>query len=403
MTQKWNAFVNEQWTMKGNPAGEALRGLHFGVKDVFELEGYNASAGNPDWLRTHEAATTTASSIQRLLDAGATLQGTTQTDELMYSLNGQNIHYGTPVNPAASDRIPGGSSSGSAVAVAAGLRDFAIGTDTGGSVRIPASYCGIYGIRPTHGLIDMQGVIPLAHGFDTLGWMANSAELLYKVGQVLIGVGAVEESSSSARFQHVYIPEEAWAVAERETSELLQQAASRLLEHCSDSASEQQSVSIAPEGLAAWMTAFRTVQGIEIWEEHGRWIEEAQPVFAEDIAGRFRWASTLRREENTQAFTLKQTVRERLDQLLGTDGLILLPTATGPAPHLHIGGEANEQRRSQTMQLSSIAGLSGLPQVTIPAGTIEGAPIGLSVIAGRGQDLRLLDWVQAAMRSRSLS
>ncbi|MFD1884653.1 amidase [Paenibacillus wenxiniae] len=401
MTQKWNAFVNEQWTMKSAGAEGSLAGLHFGVKDVFELEGYTASAGNPDWLRTHQPATHTAPAIQRLLDAGAVLQGTTQTDELMYSLNGQNVHYGTPVNPAAPERIPGGSSSGSAVAVAAEMRDFAIGTDTGGSVRIPASYCGIFGMRPTHGLIDMTGVIPLAQGFDTIGWMANSAELLHKVGKVLIDSTA-DASSAGANFEQLYMPEEAWAVAEPETVALLQAAATRLLQQGDNQRLQPQSIAIAPEGLAAWMTAFRTVQGIEIWEEHGQWIGEVKPVFAEDIDGRFRWASTLRREDSHAAFALKQTVKERLQELLGQRGLLVLPTATGPAPHLHIHGEANEQRRSQTMQLSSIAGLSGLPQITIPAGMIDGAPVGLSVIAGSGQDLRLLQWVQAAVHSQSL-
>ncbi len=402
MTQKWNAFVNEQWTMKSEGAQGSLSGLSFGVKDVFELENYTASAGNPDWLRTHQPATQTAPAIQRLLDAGAVLQGTTQTDELMYSLNGQNVHYGTPVNPSAPDRIPGGSSSGSAVAVAAGVRDFAIGTDTGGSVRIPASYCGIFGMRPTHGLIDITGVIPLAHGFDTIGWMANSAELLHKVGKVLIG-SATDAATETASFEQVYMPEEAWAVAEAETVTLLQAAADRLLQQGDNRSLQPQSIAIAPEGLAAWMTAFRTVQGIEIWEEHGQWVQEVQPVFAEDIDGRFRWASTLRRQDSSEAFALKQTVRERLQELLGQHGLLVLPTATGPAPHLTIQGEANEQRRSQTMQLSSIAGLSGLPQITIPAGIIEGAPVGISVIAGRGQDLRLLQWVQAAVHSQSLS
>ncbi|MEW4371201.1 amidase [Paenibacillus kandeliae] len=402
MTQKWNAFVNEQFTLAHHPAEGPLAGLTFGVKDVFALEGYTSSAGNPDWLRTHGPAEQTAPAIRKLLEAGAELRGTTHTDELMYSLNGQNVHYGTPVNPQAPDRIPGGSSSGSAVAVSAGLRDFAIGTDTGGSVRIPSSYCGIYGIRPTHGLVDIDGVIPLAQGFDTVGWMANSAEMLFKVGQVLLqDVEAAAKPQSDSSFATIYWPQEAWSGAEAETSELLRQVAERLLEGAVSHQGEvqQEQIQIALEGLAAWMTAFRTVQGIEIWEQHQQWIQEVQPVFADDIAGRFQWASTLQREQSGEAFALMETVRNRLHQLLGTHGLLILPTATGPAPALHIDGEANEQRRSRTMQLSCIAGLSGLPQVSIPAGLIEGAPVGLSVIAGPGQDLRLLDWVRQASQA----
>ncbi|WP_046213730.1 amidase [Paenibacillus wulumuqiensis] len=395
MTSDWNAFVNEQFELAASSSKGTLAGLSFGVKDVFALEGYASGAGNPDWLRTHPPAEYTAPAILSLLNAGAVLRGTTHTDELMYSLNGQNVHYGTPVNPRAKDRIPGGSSSGSAVAVAAGLRDFAIGTDTGGSVRIPSSYCGIYGMRPTHDAISLEGVIPLAAGFDTVGWMANTAELLHDVGQVLLAEDPLQSAPDPNHyFQKIYFPREAWDLAEADTKELLLAAAHDLLSRLAEQSVAEKWISIAPEGLAAWMTAFRRVQAIQIWKQHREWIEEVQPVFAEDIAGRFAWASTLKREEQGEAFTRMDEVRESLRSLLGTEGLMIVPTATGPAPSLHIQGEDSERRRSQTMQLSSIAGLAGLPQITIPAGTIDGAPVGLSVIAGVHQDLRLLQWVR---------
>lgn len=163
-----------------------LSGLSFAVKDVFDIKGNTSGAGNPDWLRTHPPAESTAPALLALLQRGAALEGTTQTDELMYSLNGENAHYGTPINPVAPDRIPGGSSSGSAVAAAAGLVDFAIGTDTGGSIRIPSSYCGLYGFRPTHGAVSTEGLIPLAHSFDTVGWMSRDVNILLKTGCVLL-------------------------------------------------------------------------------------------------------------------------------------------------------------------------------------------------------------------------
>ncbi len=109
------------------------------------------------------------------------------TDELTYSLNGENIHYGTPVNPKAPGRIPGGSSSGSAVAVAGELADFALGTDCGGSVRAPASFCGIYGMRPSHGRISTAGVFRLAPRFDTVGWFARDGRLLELRGPGAVG------------------------------------------------------------------------------------------------------------------------------------------------------------------------------------------------------------------------
>lgn len=395
MGSTWNAFMNEQLTMASSSPQAlqgSLSGWTFGVKDVFALAGYTSSAGNPDWLRTHSPASYTSSAIERLLEAGAILQGTTHTDELMYSLNGQNVHYGTPINPQAEDRIPGGSSSGSAVAVAAGVRDFAIGTDTGGSVRIPSSYCGIYGMRPTHGLVPIDGVIPLAQGFDTVGWMAKSADLLLEVGKVLIDPS--EEVEEPSTFNHIYFPEEAWALAESDTRTALQASMEEMTYYLTENKGHTSWTEIAPEGLSAWMTAFRTIQALEIWQEHQQWVEATQPSFGKDIADRFEWASTLRLEEHPYSFALRQQVSERLYQLLGTDGLFVLPTATGAAPYLNIQGEENERRRSQTMQLSCIAGLAGLPQISIPVATVQGAPIGLSVIAGKGQDIRLLEWVK---------
>ncbi|HEX6006765.1 MAG TPA: amidase family protein, partial [Burkholderiales bacterium] len=172
--------------LKGSVSGP-LAGLTFGVKDIYDIAGHRTGFGSPDWFATHAAAARTAPTVQRILNAGADMAGKTHTDELTYSLNGENPHYGTPVNVNAPGRIPGGSSSGSAAAVAAGLCDFALGSDTGGSVRAPASYCGIYGIRPTHGRVSLEGACPLAPSFDTAGWFAREATLLERVGQVLLG------------------------------------------------------------------------------------------------------------------------------------------------------------------------------------------------------------------------
>ena len=133
----------------------ALSGLTFAAKDIIDVEGHITGCGNPDWLRTHEKALRTAPCIRRLIEAGATLVGKTVTEELATGLTGENIHYGAPINVNAPGRVSGGSSSGSAAAVAAGLVDFSLGSDTGGSVRAPASFCGIYGVRPTHGRVSM--------------------------------------------------------------------------------------------------------------------------------------------------------------------------------------------------------------------------------------------------------
>jgi amidase len=384
MKQDWGAFVSKDVVLEPTGMGK-LQGMSFAVKDVFGIKGYTSGAGNPDWLSTHAPADQTAESIERLLAQGARLTGTTQTDELMYSLNGENFHYGTPVNPKAPGCIPGGSSSGSAVAVSAGLVDFALGTDTGGSVRIPSAYCGIYGFRPTHGLVSMQGVIPLAESFDTLGWMARTSDLLLSVGLCLIDQAAPK----NVRFKRIYLANDAWAMADASSVSIISEqiiALNQLVDDC-------QRIEVADQGLTAWMNAFRNLQGLEIWRAHGQWIQTVNPTFGPGIADRFAWASTLR-EENSQVFyELRKEVRKNISDLLGEDSLLIIPTAPGSAPPLNQSGDEMEKRRTRTLQLSSIAGLAGLPQITIPLTNSEGFPIGLSVIAGHHQDIRLLTWV----------
>lgn len=167
-----------------------LAGVTLAVKDLFDVAGLPTGAGSPEWLATHPVPNESAAAVSRLLDAGAHIVGKTHTDELAWSLNGENAHYGTPQNPNAPGRIPGGSSSGSAAAVAGSLVQIALGSDTGGSVRLPASYCGIYGIRPTHGRIDLRGVVPLAPSYDTVGWFARDPMLLSTVGKVLLNASS---------------------------------------------------------------------------------------------------------------------------------------------------------------------------------------------------------------------
>lgn len=383
LKDRWNAFVDKDLVVEPIGIGR-LNGLTFAVKDVFAIKGYTSGAGNPDWLRTHGPAVQHAPVIERLLMHGAELAGTTQTDELMYSLNGENFHYGTPVNPKAPDRIPGGSSSGSAVAVSAGVVDFSLGTDTGGSVRIPSSYCGIYGFRPTHGAVSLEGVIPLAKSFDTVGWMARDPKLLFEVGQILI-----DEQSREGRFSRIFLGEDAWGLLEQDYKSALL-GIIPVLEKISD---EMKWVEIAEEGLSEWSNTFRVIQGLEIWREHGEWISRENPRFGPGIAERFEWASTLKMSESISKLALREKITQSISNLLGEEGLLVIPTAPGAAPLLNLFGEKAEQYRAKTMQLSCIAGLTGFPQVTIPYAEVNGLPVGLSFIANRNQDLKLLNWI----------
>lgn len=355
-----------------------LAGTRFGVKDMFDLAGEVSGFGSPDWLRTHGPAACDCAIVTKLLGAGATLVGKTHMEELAFSLTGENAHYGTPTNPAAPDRVPGGSSSGSAVAVASGLVDFALGTDTGGSVRVPASYCGVLGIRTTHGALDMKGIIPLAPRFDTVGWFTRDIELMARVAQVLL-------PESSRKPSRLLIADDAFELCACEAVTW-----NRGIETMASVFREVEHVRIT-DSLGDWAASFRVLQGAEAWAEHGTWIDAVRPQLGPSIQRRFDYARTVDRSLLPAAEAIRAQACDRVLELVQDDAVICIPTAPGPAPRRGERDEASETFRERTMRLTSIAGLSGTPQLSIPAGTLQGAPIGLSLIAGRGADRQLIE------------
>jgi len=379
---RYNAFCRHtQVELAGAPEGP-LRGLTFAVKDVFDIAGHRTGNGNPVWLETHPPAARTASSVERLLAAGAQMVGKTHTDEMTYSLNGENVHYGTPTNPRVPGRIPGGSSSGSAVAVAGGLADFALGTDCGGSIRLPASYCGIFGIRPTHGLVPADGVVDLAASFDTVGWFARDAQTLRRVGEVLL-------PTTPFAPKRLLIADDAFAFVGPEVSAALAAAVGRLKAALAD----HRHVRVYASEPAAWSGIFRVLQGSEIWRRHGDWIEAHNPSFGPGIAERFRWARTIDPAEVERLRPQREAVARRMAELLGGDALLCLPTAPGIAPKLATPPDELEVFRARAFGLLSIAGLARLPQVALPLATMGGCPLGLSLIGPSGCDRGLLDWL----------
>lgn len=358
-----------------------LQGLRFAAKDLFDIEGHVTGFGNPDWARTHEPATRTAPAVEACLEAGAELVGKTHTDELAYSVNGENAHYGTPVNINAEGRIPGGSSSGSAAATAAGLVDFALGSDTGGSVRVPASYCGIWGIRPTHGRASLQGAMPLAPSFDTLGWFTREPALLARLARVLLTGWRLPMPAS-----RLIVPRDAWAIADPAIRNALRPAQDRLAAHFGGSSS----VLVAPEGLDAWVFAFRHLQGREVWQCHGAWVEATRPQFGPGVKERFAFAATVTDGQVDAATKLRLRVRAHLGTLLTRGTVMILPTAPFIAPRRGTPADLLDGMRNRILKLTCIAGLAGLPQITLPAARVNGCPVGLSLLGGPGEDERLL-------------
>jgi amidase len=358
-------------------ASGPLNGLTFAVKDLIDVVGSRTGGGNPDWLKTRSCATTSAPAVEALLAAGATLSGKTVTDELAFSLEGVNAHYGTPVNPACPDRIPGGSSSGSGAAVAARLVDFALGTDTGGSVRVPASFVGVFGFRPTHDAVSMSGVVPFSPSYDTLGWFARDITTLSAVGDVLLPKAAL------VPIRRLLLVRDAFALADPDVS-------ASLRAHC-DALQIDGEIALFEGTEHEWLECYRVLQGAEIWRQLGPWIRSAQPRFGEAIAPRFADAASITPAEVARWTPVRASLAARVREKLGDGVGLVVPTA--PCVALRKDAEPSEisnfYRRALT--LASIAGHAGLPQIGVPASYAHGCPVGLSVLASSGGDRALLE------------
>jgi amidase len=362
-----------------------LDGLTFSIKDIFDVAGSRTGFGQPTWLESHPSATITAPAIACLLGGGARLVGRTICDELTYSLTGQNVHYGTPLNPRCPDRLPGGSSSGAASAVAGGLCDIGLGSDCAGSVRIPASYCGVYGMRPTHGRISLDGVCPFAPSFDTVGWMARDVGVLARAGNVLLAGSADAEVPQSVTT--ILVARDAFQLVGPAVERSLASPVARLC----DAVGQSREVTVSDEGLERWAECFTTIQAFEIWRSLGDWVERAQPELGPGIRERIAHAATVSEGAAEQQRTARAFTERRLSELVRPGTALCLPTAPSAAPLRHSPSDDVEVAlRARAISLLCMAGLGGLPQLTLPLGTLDGCPLGLSIVGARGTDSALL-------------
>ncbi len=376
------AFCTHSRPLLAGSGEGPLRGLTFAVKDVFDIAGHRTGFGSPEWLASHPPAAATASAVERLLDAGAAMAGKTHTDELAYSLTGENVHYGTPVNPAAPGRVPGGSSNGSASAVAGGAVDFALGTDCGGSVRLPASYCGIFGIRPTVDRVPLDGVIPFGPPFDVAGWFARDAGLLESVGRVLL-----DEAAPPPAPRRVLRAADAFALVEEPVAAALDDAIARV----EAAVAPAHDIVLAEEGLGHWFETFRVVQGASVWSNLGAWVREARPRLGPGTRMRLDWAASLDAGTVAAARADHAAICRRIESTLREGDVLVLPTSPRAAPLRNTPLDDIEIRfRNQAMHLLCIAGLGGLPQISLPLAAVDGLPLGLSIVGPRGADMQLL-------------
>lgn len=374
------------------PAGP-LAGLTFAVKDLFDVAGYPTGGGNPLALAASGIKTRTAPAAQRLLDAGARFVGKTHTDEFAFSINGENAHFGTPRNGAAPDRIPGGSSSGSASAVSNGLCDTAIGTDTGGSMRAPGNHCGLFALRPTHARIPLEGTLDLAPSFDTCGFFARDAQTFGRVADVMLGADPAPLPLAPRRAGvRLLRPLDVWqllapAVADAQAPAMARLAAAAPSVAAGGAIAD---CTLALESLDAMYWHYRHVQGRESWLADGPFIERHAAPLGPGVAERFAWASRVTDAQVADGVAFRTAFRAHLARLLGSDGVLVMPTMPDVAPLIGTPMAELDDYRASAFRMLCAAGLSGFPQVTMPVSRRLGAPLGLSLLGPPGSDRSLV-------------
>jgi len=391
-----NAFM-ETFTIEPTASGP-LDGLTFAVKDLIDVAGHVTSWGSPSWRDAHTKASVNAVCVEQILAAGATCVGKTATDEFTFGLTGENHFFGTPLNPKAPDRAPGGSSSGSASAVACGLVDFAIGSDTGGSVRVPASNCGVYGWRPTHGLISVAGVNVFAPTYDTIGILARDAEVLSKTAEVLIScdIPTVPDEIGT-----IHLIKEAFELADENVRQAMAAPVNMIKELFSGKTRETSLREIDGDygavGLQRWYECYYPVQWGEIWSCLGSWITDNKPELGPRTKMNFELTKGMDRKTINAAARQRETLFRRVSGVLGPFDLLCFPTSPVLAP---IKNSLSLDRTKgdyypRTLAMTSISGITRTPQVTMPLAEVDGTPIGLSLLAKCHMDAFLLAMARA--------
>ncbi|KAK7331715.1 hypothetical protein VNO80_28452 [Phaseolus coccineus] len=386
---------------------QTLSALTFAIKDIFDVKGYVTGFGNPHWKKTHSEAGKTAIVITALLSSGATCVGKTVMDEFSFGISGENKFYGTPTNPYLPSSIPGGSSSGSAVAVAAGLVDFAIGTDTTGCVRLPAAFCGILGFRPSHGFVSTIGVLPNAQSLDTVGWFARDSSVLHHVGLVLLPMNLVELKRTRRiifaddLFQLSKVPSQKTVyIINRAIENLSGYQSPQHMNICQYIASnvpslkgfrdklthQQNAVSI----LKDLTSVMFSLQGYEFKTNHEEWFKSVKPRLGRAVSERINSAMNSTHDHIKTLYKVRTEMRVAFQRLLKDDGILVIPTV--PDDLLKLKGFSSEFH-DRAYALSSIASISGCCQVAIPLGCHNDCCASVSFISAHGADKFLLNTV----------
>lgn len=400
VTPRAQALDRSVWRAVGDPLREGestgpLTGLTVAVKDMFAVQGHRIGAGNPTFLKCGRRETTFAPAVSDLMQGGASLRGIARTDEFAYSIAGNNPHYGTPPNGALPGALPGGSSNGPASAVATGQAEIGLATDTAGSVRVPASYQRLWGLRTTHGLVPRQGLIPLAQSFDTVGWLTRDGETLQRVADWCLSYESSESTENAYGPSGTDLPwrllivDEAVEASEPETRRAFEGFVAKISEVPDGPAISRVRIG----DLEDYLVPFRAVQGAEAWRNNSDWIRDHPDGLGPAVAERFRAAAGITQEEEAEARAELGRLRTELREQV-RDAVLILPTVPGPAPPRTQSGEHVDAVRTATLRMTTPAAIGGLPALSVPLLTVPStlgpAPVGVSLISSEGTDIALV-------------
>ena len=357
-----------------------LKNLKFVLKDMCDVKNIKTSCGNPDFYKACEPAKKHAEFLSNILSEGAILEGITICDEFFYSVIGENSHYGTPKNLNAPNCVPGGSSSGSAAALTTDLFDFSIGSDTGGSVRVPASFCGLLGIRPTHGRINANGVYPMAPSFDTIGWFSNNIKTFQKIGEVLLD----KNENENITFNQFVIAEDLLELVDTDIKNQFDSYYKELHPNIKH-------IRLSKFSKSEIADNFRILQAGEIKEHVIPWIEKNKPKISLEINSRIEMASEILPLEIDAAKTFRQEIISEINNSLPEGDIAIFPTTPFSAPKCGQSDQDLGSDRKKIMEMTSIAGMTSRPQISIPKFKGKTGPVGISILGWQYSDEILLN------------
>lgn len=387
------ALDTRVWRAVGTPLVPAisagpLSGQTVAVKDLFAVQGFSIGAGVREYAREQGVEKAHAHVIRTLLESGADVTGIAQTDEFAFSIAGTNSDYGTPVNHAAPQHIPGGSTSGPAVAVARGDASIGLGTDTAGSIRVPAAYQGLWGLRTTRGIIDSTGLLPLAPSFDAIGFITASGDLL----QTTIDAIAGDRADVPLDTRPLAVDRTILASVEPRLADVVEDACGTLV---------ADDVTIGVD-LDDALQAFRVVQGFEAWQQHGHWVDAHPGALSGTVRSRFDYARTISPSQYEFGLEVVDAVSTRMQELVAESVLMLPSTATSP-PRIVDDADALEASRVATLRLTCLASIAGLPAVTFPCHRPDDVPAGICLISQRGSDRALVEIARRSAAALTLT